>query len=354
MNVSLQIEEPMIVKPETRKKREGFLNYINNFRGIAILFIIAGHCLQPFYNDMSSVLKIILQVLLQDGTVLFVFIAGYLFQHLSNKYVFSQYIKTKIKNVLLPYIIVSIPALIYVIFVDPINSDIYNQNKIIQSIYFLLTGLHLLPLWFIPMILLFYLASPLLLKFDKWKYFYYLLPLLIIISSIIPRDNTNTLQSFVHFFSVYVLGMFFSKQKDLILKFIRKNLVLLIVLFFSFVIFDIYNRIQGYTENNFLQLWSKLLLSGLLIYGLYRYDNLIKQKFNYLAQVSFGLFFIHYYVIMVLGKVFDKFFDLSEFNIIPLLISLIIFSILVTTISCLLIELAKKIFQKKSRLLIGC
>ena len=80
------------VKP----KRE-MLNYINVFRGLAILLIVAGHTMQfgtkgTWINDTAF-------EILTGGTALFIFISGFLFQHLSDKFEYKIYLKKKWINV---------------------------------------------------------------------------------------------------------------------------------------------------------------------------------------------------------------------------------------------------------------
>ncbi len=93
-----------------------FLNYIHNFRGVAILYIVIVHCISAFNWDHARFAEALLRIFLTYGTVCFVFIAGYLFQHLAEQYEFQKYITKKLLYVGLPYFIWSIPAIIYFVF----------------------------------------------------------------------------------------------------------------------------------------------------------------------------------------------------------------------------------------------
>ena len=92
------------------KKR--FLGYIHNFRGIAILFVVGGHILLSWPENEHPLAKDVLYSIWQNGTVLFVFIAGYLFQYLIGKYRTFDYWKKKLRYVILPYLLISGPAII--------------------------------------------------------------------------------------------------------------------------------------------------------------------------------------------------------------------------------------------------
>ena len=147
-----------IVKP----KRE-MLNYINVFRGLAILLILAGHTMQIGSN--GSLLKSITFEVWAGGTALFIFISGFLFQHLSAKFEYKNYLQKKWKNVIIPYILTAVPGII-LCFCMPIEygNPFDGLNPVAQIGVFLTTGrVHNVPTWFIPMIVIFFLLSYLLL-----------------------------------------------------------------------------------------------------------------------------------------------------------------------------------------------
>ena len=192
-----------------------FLNYINAFRAVAIFFIVATHSVLVFSWDTSLVQKKILDIVIGSGTVFFLFIAGYLFQHLSSKFDTKKYYASKLQNILLPYLIISLPSIIYYVFISPRNWDanFVAQPEWLQVFYYYWWGLHLYNMWFIPVIALFYLLGPILIKGDKSNILYCLLPLFIFISVLVPRSLFTT-DNFLHFFSIYVLGMLASKYKS--------------------------------------------------------------------------------------------------------------------------------------------
>ncbi len=53
------------------------INYFDYFRGIAILLIVAGHCLAPWY--INTMPEMVIANLIKGGTALFVFISGFFF-----------------------------------------------------------------------------------------------------------------------------------------------------------------------------------------------------------------------------------------------------------------------------------
>ena len=60
-------------------KKTKILNYINVFRGLAILLIVAGHTMQ--FGEIGSLTQKISVEVFAGGTALFIFISGFLFHY---------------------------------------------------------------------------------------------------------------------------------------------------------------------------------------------------------------------------------------------------------------------------------
>lgn len=344
-----------------------FLNYVNNLRGIAILLIISWHCTGLVGPFLSQEIYNAIAVILRDGTIVFVFISGFLFQYLSKKYKYSKFIKSKFLYVLMPYLLVSIPAILYMVYFsnmfENVNLDLL--PAIFQSLYMLYPnvleiiflyftgGYHLGPLWFIPMICIFYIISPLLIRLDKWKYFYCFLPFFLLLPFFVSR-GINIFDNFLYFLPVYLYGMFFSKYRDFIMTIIEKRLILVILTFVTFSILSFIYRNTDFLTNSVIEhdiyiFWQKLFLSSLLIYLCYKYDSLLGRSFDFLAKASFGLFFTHQYLILILIRLFD----FSKFSNGYLIFILFLSIIFVTSLSSFFLLISKKLFKNRSRLLIG-
>jgi fucose 4-O-acetylase-like acetyltransferase len=124
-------------------------NYIvsfDYFRVFSILVIVLGHTLtksfQSDYPFLTNVIK-------GGGSLFFVFISGYLFCLLLPKIKgYLPFITSKFKRLVVPYIIFSIPLILY----RYIESDsyLYNIDFEVSSIYYpilsILTGIHMTPL----------------------------------------------------------------------------------------------------------------------------------------------------------------------------------------------------------------
>ena len=327
-----------------------FLGYIHYFRALAITFIVAGHSIDALIWSNHDVERLI-RIFLSNGSVLFVFIAGYLFQHLSNKLRGMRYFSSKVKNVILPYFLISIPAIIIsvTIFVqDRVWPEFYDKSIWEQVVFFYLSGAHLAPLWFIPMICIFYLISPLLLELDKGRLMYVMIPAFIVVSCVVGRGLPH--YSFVHFLSVYLLGMYFSKYKEEINPVISRAPVIAValglVIGLAMIEFLLTTATMSYW--NYLQKLSMaVFFLGLFI----RYNEHLTSKFvSRLADNSFGIFFIHSYA-LTSGKIlYERSFGaLADGNAL-----LLVAVIGATLILCFyLIEMIRSMFGKHSRMLVG-
>jgi len=327
------------------------LNYIHSFRALAIILIVAGHSIEALTWDDEATEKI-LKIFINNGSVLLVFIAGYLFQHLLTDFKCAGYYKQKLKNVLLPYIIVSVPAIVVFVFVverDGLWAGFYNNALITQIVLFLVTGKHLTPLWFVPMIALFYAVGPILKKADQYNTFYRLLPVLVIVSCLYGRGLPW--QSFVHFFSAYVFGMWCSKNKASINGIVCRAevLVLFATLVVSLGMIEYVLDSGTMTYVNYLQKLAMALL--LLGVGVRFESSLNNRPLNFVADISFGIFFIHAYTLFASKQTYQFIFtELPQGALLPYIV-ITIYTLLLSSIAVMVV---RWVSASRSKILIGC
>ena len=346
------------------KKSSSFLRYIHNFRGFAILTIVASHTIYHLqWSD--EIIEKIAHVLIANGTLYFVFIAGFLFQFLSLKYEYKSYLSKKLQYVLLPYFFTSIPAIVFCIIGKSSNYPPYWFRNLFsewsipgQSLMYLLTGAHLGPFWFIPMIAIFYIVSPVLLWVDRHPNVYWILPILLTITAIVPRseNNFNIVQTFIHFLSIYISGMFCSHFKEKLFPFVQKKCFWLLASFLSLTILEITIIKRPFVINSINSL-SKLILCVLIIYFLWAVESRLPKLFHktvgFLAELSFGIYFLHYYFLSAyVGAVYK--FGFEPFWLQANLLNFSLIFLIEVGASIVLISIVKKILGKKSRFVVGC
>jgi surface polysaccharide O-acyltransferase-like enzyme len=325
------------------KSRNDFLGYIQTYRAIAAIFVIAVHC--PWLLSDAHETSFT-TIIFNRSTQLFIFLSGFVFQHLSNKFNWKAYYISKFKNVIIPYFIISLPILLYRLFISNTIPNI--KGFLVQ----LISGGALVPMWFIPTILLFYTIGPLLIKLDRNGFIYYLLPLFIALSLVVTRDkavNNNQLILFTHFFSVYLLGMLCSKHKEQLYNLTDKCSLLLVCITVLLVIIQ-YLYPLVFTEQ--LQFIQKTLLSFLFLYWFRKYDDYVPKTIKSLADISFGIYLIHYLALSIIYFTLKCVTGKTCFDNTPLHYALLIAAVLVLTV--MVIKIVKMSTKKYSRYLVGC
>ncbi len=307
-------------------KKAKILNYINVFRGLAILLIVAGHTMQ--YGEIGSLTQKISIEIFAGGTALFIFISGFLFQHLSGKYEFKNYMSKKWTNVILPYLWTAIPGVLFCfLFPTKYGNALEGLNPLLQIPMMLSVGrIHNTPAWFIPMIILFFFSSWSLLKLEKKNWLYKIMPVMFLITIFFPRvdvDYNSTFgisysakyfaylkyvfMGYIHFFSMYIFGMYCSANKSIIDKFWNYRWVF-IILMLATASLNVYSGLnEGFTNGTI----SKIFLTVITLAYLKHYDKWLvsHEKLNnildLIAKYSFGIFFIHWYVFFLYNLIFD-------------------------------------------------
>lgn len=347
-------------------KKTKILNYINVFRGLAILLIVAGHTMQ--FGDIGSLTQKISAELFTGGTALFIFISGFLFEHLSAKYEFKNYMSKKWTNVIQPYLWTAIPGILLCLLAPTNYGNSFDGlNPIFQLPMFLSVGrVHNIPTWFIPMICLFFLCSWILLWLEKKNILYKLLPIFFIITLFLPRQDVDytTVQrlsyidkyieyikyifiGFVHFFSMYTFGMYCSKFKEKIDTFYKFKW-LFWILMIGTASTNIYLSMNFGISNGTI---SKIFATILLLAYLKHYDewllshDKVNKALDTIAKYSFGIFFVHWYLFYLYNQIFqlDNVVSTEEFGYLLTFLIVFIRFVAVTILSMLGLLATKKI-----------
>ena len=332
-----------------------FLGHLHAFRAIAILYIVAGHALDAFSWDSAPLLGKTIRVFCGNGSSLFVFIAGYLFQHLSRRFNVAEYYRSKLRNVIVPYLIVSVPALVAVASGLLVRWDVPPELTtwpVWERVLWLLgTGRHLSPLWFIPMISIFYLAAPLLVAMDRRPRWYVVWPLLMAVTMVVGRGFAP--QSFVHFLSFYVAGMFFSHYRAVLDPWLKKPVLWLPLLLLAVVLGVLQIAGNAFGLPLFaLNAWQKLFVCLALLGVLPACTRLIASpKVSELADLSFGLFFIHSYFITGAKLAYSRLVGAAPTGN---LLSWMLFTAVVVLLCCAVLRMVKHFAGPRSRWLVGC
>jgi probable poly-beta-1,6-N-acetyl-D-glucosamine export protein len=348
-----------------------FISHVHYLRGLAILFVVGVHARGGVldWNSHPETLSIVATILDAEegnGTMMFVFIGGFLFQYLNrNSFDYKKYLNTKFRYIILPYLIFSIPIIFFRIhsnYYQPgLPDDFMSYNVLFQFLYYLFVGSHMAPFWFISAIILYYLASPLFHYIDKPFFYKYIFPVVFIVGLFTyrPDHNANPFLAFVHFIPVYLTGMCISRYHEQFFSVAPRYLLILIPAYLGICYMEVNNLLQADIT------FEQVLFDGVLVFNLYYlraislcvicvtifyiFRNRRFLVFDVLGHYSFGIFFIHFIVILLCRNLLSLMHIHVDFS----LITFLLYFTLVVTLSTLGVYAVKRIAGSYSRNLIG-
>lgn len=302
---------------------ERFQGDIHRLRGVAILLIVATHCVTFLsWSGHQSALAVA-HDLFDNSTLIFMFISGFLFHHNSARFEYGQYLKTKARNVVLPYAIAAAPGIIYVLYFEPAQIQslgLEGSGQVGRAAYLLVYGGAQLnyALWFIPVMCLYYLASPLLLRLFDRPSGPALLLILVPLSVLMHRPtyaHGHNLLLAIYFLSAYAIGMLSSKYHDQVVKVLDAHVSALLFASLAIIIghlvlsthhgnysvlsFKALDHSEGWIDWLFIQ---KIVLTFALWALIRRLAPLRLTVLDALATVSFTVYFLHLYVLYLLAR----------------------------------------------------
>lgn len=325
---------------------------VHHMRGIALLPIVAGHC----YNSLNWQADGVGQhigFIWVELNILFIFISGYLFQHLSGRYRYGAYLGTKARTIVLPYLIISIPALaVYLFALKPhpfIQEQLSQMNSIEELAFLVCTGAHMGPYWFVPMMVLIYLISPLLILIDRRPSAYVLIaPLYILSVTVLPRPmyDMNPPLAVGHYLPVYLLGMAVSHHAGVLLPWLRANwpaMAAIAVAMIVLVVGCAYLEIQPPRI-----MVSTIFCLAVLALAL-RFADRPVPALDLLARYSFGIFLVHGYYVAVIRGLAARHPEIWQGSLALFLLC----TVVVLLVSVVTVWLFRLVFGKRSRLIVG-
>lgn len=310
-------------------KKSTYLFSIDALRVIAILAVILVHVSTKtldvgHFDLIKDPLALFLNQVSRFAVPLFFLISGFVLE-LNNKdgLSYSTFFKKRASRILVPYIFWS--TFYYYIGWGFDISKLFNTHFLTD----LLTGKASYHLYFIPTLILFYLAFPFLhSKIDFLKKTPTLLIITVIQFALVAYDY-YVKQLPVHYdlrvallsVSMFVYGMVASHNKERIYQFVKKNAQIFVALtfFLSALIFvhvraiSLGRHTSSYIYNQYspLNYLYTLVFTSSLFYLLEK-TQFLRKQFITLSKLSFFVFFIHVFVLDLVWKNF--FYKLLETN----------------------------------------
>ncbi|WP_377109547.1 acyltransferase [Pseudoalteromonas sp. R86517] len=343
------------------------LNSLNYFRAIAITIIVAGHFYPVLGINHESFLNRTMINLITGGTALFVFISGFLFHHVFIKtYKFDFFIIKKIKKIFIPYFILGILPVFYLVWTGANYYGDYflaDGEGVLTSFIFpvskyYLTGRFLTAYWYIPFIILVFLMSPAHVKYAKLNLSLQILIIVILsfVSILIHRPTGNLLpfQNLIYFTPIYLIGITVSIHKDYIYKKLQGKEFYLLAITISLAVIQASLGYTGSYHKSMLtyagidiMFFQKIVMCFFFLIWLKKYENVEVRTLNLLASTSFAIFFIHPIIISIVYKSQVSFSGSDSFLFLVLITLLVLFFCVVFAL------ILRYLIPKHSRYIIG-
>ena len=349
--------------------KSDYLAYLHGFRGFAILCIIAAHAWSVLgfttgaqENNPNYIwLYTSTETLFHGSTLFFALISGILFTRVLRNKPWKIFFKNKFTNVIMPYLVVCLLLTAmswpdYLRYGQENGITFFFPKELFNNI---VSGQAQTHLWYIPVLTVLFLFTPLLnwlLKFRNG--------ILILVLALMPLVVSRTtypillsLKTMFFFLGAYGFGMYLGERQESMLAFIQRHLSLLWVLFVVSTVANFLLFFWEYMPTGFTSLhqsvvyFQKILTAFLALYYLHQHQAQMPKLLNVLGTYAFSLYFYHFTFIWMLGDVFAKQFpDASIFSI--FLGGLVIY-VLAIAASLGLSMVLRKLFGKYSRMLIG-
>jgi surface polysaccharide O-acyltransferase-like enzyme len=341
------------------------LDDVHSFRAVAIAAVVATHVIDYLEatNPGSASNRFALSFF-QNGSVLFVFIAGLLFQYLSAGFDYRSYLSNKWRFVIVPYLVASVPALAhqYVRRVGVFAPAHYHGNLLRTLLSSFVKASHLpRPLWFIPMISLFYVLAPLFLHIDrKTRSYAFLIPATSLVAGFVhrPLPLDRPLHAFAYFLPAYLAGMATGRFYQRLKIWFARNDVRwgLTALALGLLMFEVVVLGRGgalWSRGTLLplafdtNLLLKLVSAVALLAWLSMSPKTLHRRLSLTANLSFGVFFVHEYVLFALNRLLPS-LPRATFP------HIIVGTAIVLGTSLLVVMATKRLSGRWSRYLVGC
>ena len=332
-----------------------------HFRALAIIFIVAGHAywMASFATDTWEARFLINMI--AGGTTYFVFISGYMFHHVyMQHFAYKKFVYGKIRNVLLPYLFISLPVTTYYLT----SAASYSSENLFQPHFFeklakaTLIGSTFQAYWFIPFILATFMLSPLHLRFARLgfrvQFSIWLVSFCIALFVHRPIQNINLLHSLIYFNPIYLLGIMVSSYRTKALILLHGREIPLLILAISTIVIQTTFGQLGNSHKAFfdfawfdLMLVQKLTMTLALFAVFERMSTMKPRVLELISSTSFAIFFLHPIALIMLRKAgLSNLFKSPPLDLLLITISAVILCIFAAVA-------AKSVLGWRSRMVVG-
>ena len=349
----------------------GFIAHLHAFRGFAIVTIVAAHSWSSFLNldgfssmPSEQLVYSFVETLFHGSTIYFALISGLLFSRVLRPRGWPAFFRSKALHVLAPYVIVSLffAVVFWRFYVEWATSAGESTNFFIVFPLALLRGQIQLQFWYIPVLLVLFVLTPLFDAVVRHRRWLWLAVAIALTPLVVSRTNIPMLLSgptLVYFAGAYVAGMLTGEFYDRVRELFSRYLVSLWVAAVgcSLVVFLLYlNEYEpsGLTSvSEALFYVQKLAISALVLHYFARHEERLPRWLHVAGSYAFAIYFLHFFFVVLAGQLIYHNGAQNYVNAYTALGSGLVILLFATGMSLLTSWLLKKLFRSKSRIVIG-
>ena len=306
-------------------------------------------------SHQSNIYLIISEVLFHDSTIYFSMISGLLYTSVLKGRGYQKFYKSKLKNVVAPYLFFTLLFSLLTREFQP-QPSLEAYGSAIVSNFFL--GQAQSIYWYIPVLFVLYLLTPLLDYLLKTRSVNKLFYLVLLLPFFFSRTAVDlSFQTLIYFVGSYALGMWLGENLEEYLDYFKNKskLLLGIALSTSIALVVCYlNGIDYVWKIDVLEslYYPQKVAITLLVLNWYRQKSEQPGRLAKFADDSFAIYFIHFFFIAVIS--FSLIHGVLPFGP-PLnfLVASVVALIIGLLLSLGFIKLFQKILGKYSRMIIG-
>ena len=353
-----------------------YLHYVHSFRGFAILNIVAIHAFAnaQFYVtggnfDTKAPIYVFSQTLFHDGTIYFALISGLLFSAILRTRGYRRFFQSKLSNVLAPYVFCTAVFSIVVFEMDGsgvlgIQESLGNYLRALPNN--LVAGQAQFTFWYIPVLLVLFLLTPLLDKAATAKSYMFaafiliaLLPLVVPRPEFVPDESHVSLQAVIYFAGAYTIGIFVGYRLEESLTFVDKHravfVALAVVASAAIVVLQFMgvDRFGGFSVLETLYYVQKLSIGAIVLWWLHGKETAQPKWLTRFAEGAFSIYFLHAFYMDLAAHLVFPFSVSQQFLPWSMYTMVLVYFVTSLVMSLLTVRVFQMIFKKRSRMLLG-
>ncbi len=273
-------------------------------RCAAIFQIVTWHAEMQFGSALSGMYGIS-GPLFESGTMEFVLLAGFFAGPSSGKSTWGKYFGKRLYDIFLPY---AAASFLILLLLRMSRSGVFSPLELLRDFLFSLPyGTASIPLWFVPMILLFFAAAPILaglLKKDRFG----LSSLLLISLLFIGRGkHTEFWRNTAYFFPVFLSGLWLGLNGKAFLEKIQRRAVLIPLLIVTCTLLAV---TIFYSENMPIQTVARMAFAAMLLSIFLKFSGILSgmplQLVHQAAGCAMSVYLYHNSIIGPACKLFSR------------------------------------------------